>query len=299
MQPGAFETLTEALERHRSSSPTTKIHYYPPQPQQHSRSPSPTAVDTNSKSADIYDYFVSRSPGSGYSTPPFDSPLIREAPGNFIDPNESAGLPGNENSEAHARHEASKLVQAHTRKKGFKTGFRWKEVKSKKLKTKANRTSPPNSNERSHFKALNSMTPDIEQDAESISRQWPTSGGVLSTLLTLYNQETGASTPALSQSSYDGHSESEHRGQASAEGMLRRSGSFIKRMHTRGDSQSSLLGMGVRTPNTRNAGGVFGPLIASTGNLSGVAAPAPSRLQPNIKRPGYHLSRCVLLSPSM
>lgn len=46
-------------------------------------------------------------------------------------------------------------------------------------------------------------------------------------------------------------------------------------------------------PQTRNAGGVFGSLIASTGNITAVAAPISSRLQPDVKRPGYHLSRSV------
>jgi hypothetical protein len=38
---------------------------------------------------------------------------------------------------------------------------------------------------------------------------------------------------------------------------------------------------------------VIGPLIAGTGNLAGMASPASSALQPNVKRPGYHLSRFV------
>ena len=36
---------------------------------------------------------------------------------------------------------------------------------------------------------------------------------------------------------------------------------------------------------------VIGSLIASTGNLAGIAAPVHSQLQPNVKRPGYRLSR--------
>ncbi|KIP04642.1 hypothetical protein PHLGIDRAFT_109285 [Phlebiopsis gigantea 11061_1 CR5-6] len=42
---------------------------------------------------------------------------------------------------------------------------------------------------------------------------------------------------------------------------------------------------------TRKNPGVFGALVASTGNISGAAAPASSTLAPNLKRPGYHLSR--------
>ncbi|KAJ6550865.1 hypothetical protein DFH09DRAFT_925648 [Mycena vulgaris] len=44
----------------------------------------------------------------------------------------------------------------------------------------------------------------------------------------------------------------------------------------------------------RNGGGVVGALIASTGNISGAAAPVASQLAPNIHRPGYHLSRYSL-----
>ncbi|KAK7053318.1 pheromone-regulated protein prm10 [Paramarasmius palmivorus] len=51
------------------------------------------------------------------------------------------------------------------------------------------------------------------------------------------------------------------------------------------------LGKGARPAQARNAGGVFGSLIASTGNISGAAAPANSTIMPNVKRPGYHLSR--------
>ncbi|KAJ7687847.1 hypothetical protein B0H17DRAFT_939050 [Mycena rosella] len=45
------------------------------------------------------------------------------------------------------------------------------------------------------------------------------------------------------------------------------------------------------TPKQKPRGGTLGALIASTGNISGAAAPVPAQLAPNIKRPGYHLSR--------
>lgn len=57
----------------------------------------------------------------------------------------------------------------------------------------------------------------------------------------------------------------------------------------------SVFGHVARPAAARNAGGVFGPLIASTGNIAGVAAPHASTLQPNVKRPGYSLSRFALL----
>ncbi|KAJ3921590.1 hypothetical protein F5877DRAFT_35686 [Lentinula edodes] len=46
-----------------------------------------------------------------------------------------------------------------------------------------------------------------------------------------------------------------------------------------------------RPPQARNAGGVFGSLIASTGNITGAAAPTPSTLAPNVDRPGFNLTR--------
>jgi hypothetical protein len=72
----------------------------------------------------------------------------------------------------------------------------------------------------------------------------------------------------------------------------------IGRSHARTGSQSSLASKFHILPpkQPRNSAGVLGALIASTGNISGAAAPAPSQLAPNIKRPGYHLSRSVPLS---
>ncbi|KAG9081112.1 hypothetical protein FRC06_005813, partial [Ceratobasidium sp. 370] len=46
-----------------------------------------------------------------------------------------------------------------------------------------------------------------------------------------------------------------------------------------------------RPAAARSGAGVFGGLIASTGNIAGAAAPAASTLGPETKRPGYHLSR--------
>ena len=54
-----------------------------------------------------------------------------------------------------------------------------------------------------------------------------------------------------------------------------------------------------RPAQARSAGGVFGALIAGAGNLSGVAAPAPSAVAPDVKRPGWHLSRYSLSDDAM
>ncbi|KAG7092611.1 hypothetical protein E1B28_008954 [Marasmius oreades] len=61
--------------------------------------------------------------------------------------------------------------------------------------------------------------------------------------------------------------------------------------HSLCPSLTSLNPFSSRPAQARNAAGVIGPLIASTANLSGAAAPVNSRIVPNVKRPGYHLSR--------
>lgn len=68
----------------------------------------------------------------------------------------------------------------------------------------------------------------------------------------------------------------------------------VERTHRRKGSETSLatkLHLPATKQKQRNGGGVLGALIASTGNISGAAAPASSTLAPNMKRPGYHLSR--------
>ncbi|KAF9075413.1 hypothetical protein BDP27DRAFT_1257105 [Rhodocollybia butyracea] len=53
-----------------------------------------------------------------------------------------------------------------------------------------------------------------------------------------------------------------------------------------------LLRLGTYRPvQSRNAGGVFGSLIASTGNITGAAAPTASTVAPNVDRPGFTLTR--------
>jgi hypothetical protein len=50
-----------------------------------------------------------------------------------------------------------------------------------------------------------------------------------------------------------------------------------------------------RPRRERNAAGVWGPLITSTsGTLVAAAAPTHSVIAPDVKRPGYHLSRYVI-----
>ncbi|KAL1741632.1 hypothetical protein HDZ31DRAFT_45008 [Schizophyllum fasciatum] len=60
--------------------------------------------------------------------------------------------------------------------------------------------------------------------------------------------------------------------------------------------QASKVPRHQKNPSERAGGGVFASLVASTGNISGAAAPAPSSIAPSLKRPGYHLSRYSLES---
>ncbi|KAJ7808080.1 hypothetical protein B0H14DRAFT_2871360 [Mycena olivaceomarginata] len=149
-------------------------------------------------------------------------------------------------------------------------------------------------------------------------------GGLLSALLTLYNDAgppSGTSTPAASTPGTEEPPElpwvtpppaaktfsslaqvdEDERAPGTARTSPSERGSStppsprvdpVGRSHPRSGSQSSLAKFHLLpSKKPRNGAGVLGALIASTGNISGVAAPVPSQLAPNIKRPGYHLSR--------
>jgi hypothetical protein len=120
-------------------------------------------------------------------------------------------------------------------------------------------------------------------------------GGLLSALLSLYNADqglpSGMMTPGSAGGSIRGNTDSWDRpsnvsttGYSTPETATPRSGA-----QTPTKKFSTLFGQ--RPPVERNAAGVIGSLIASTGNIAGPAAPKNSQLGPNLKRPGYHLSR--------
>ena len=187
---------------------------------------------------------------------------------NYIDPDERAGLPG-VNIERSSQATASKAVEMH------KHGIfgRWRH-------------------RRDRSKSPNTRPSDVERDGQSPAVVPQSSGqGVLSALLMLYENATAASssaslTPRLSpgscrdspdgarRTSPDAHSGRSERAQPSF---------FTRPLKT--------LGVSDLPPQTRNAAGVFGPLIASTGNITGAAAPKHSTIAPSVKRPGFHLSR--------
>ncbi|KAJ8078940.1 pheromone-regulated protein prm10 [Marasmius tenuissimus] len=260
--PKAFNSLTSALERHKSqqlpSRSTTDanpvlndnetetkrrpslIHYFPPR-----RNRSIPRINTQSLSPESHNRYSSASPPttSTNSPPTFpNSPVNRadpprpiEVPGQFIEPNERAGLPGTTNPEAFAEREAANIVRAHTtRRKGFFRGFR-----SGNRHSKSKPSGDPTDNRvKSHDYAagpghaptnvehltagVDAPRPhDLERDADTASIQTtastadivPPNSGILSALLALYNSQqrtndeydrlssttSGASTPAFEE----------------------------------------------------------------------------------------------------
>ncbi|KAJ7214244.1 hypothetical protein B0H12DRAFT_367563 [Mycena haematopus] len=261
--PNAFENLTTALERHKSASPEPRIHYFPPR----------TIPPINT--------------GHSPSTPP--SPT-HQVPGNYISPHEDAGLPGTSDLEDYSRRAASQVVRAHTRK-GFFSGFGAKRAKKQKARDR--------NGDNHEYKPAN----DVEQDLLGAAPLNPAlGGGMLSTLLTLYNDgaetNSGASTPGTEdppELPWITPSPSAKTLLPVEESPPSTPSPPSDRMHARNGSQSSLAKFHLLPPKKpRNSAGVVGALIASTANISGVAAPVPSQLAPNLKRPGYHLSRYSL-----
>lgn len=156
-------------------------------------------------------------------------------------------------------------------------------------------------------------------------------GGVLSSLLALYdhhNLRSGQSTPSREVTDDEGenpffkeHVERMRKRSQEGFGRHRRHHSAAasvpvqqSQSHSQSESNSTAtpnplshappspsagftlslpkaLKPSARPPAARSAAGVFGGLIASTGNISGAAAPAASTVAPSAKRPGYHLSR--------
>ncbi|KAG6875705.1 hypothetical protein C0993_007895 [Termitomyces sp. T159_Od127] len=317
LDPAAFERLTQALERHKASL-TARVHHYPPQPE-------PAHTMDISELGSTPRIPISRAPQSYPSLSGMQSNASSPAassgstsphhyvPGNYIDATERVGLPGT-SGPLIVQRQAEKVVDSHMRKsrlgEKLKLGKRWN--KTKKMRYGGSRLAESEENT------------DIERYA-GIETPKMRGNGVLSTLLSLYGQDSdlvsGTPTPGgcslVDSPDPDRlrlHSREDH-------GMLHRPGSRVPvtphQLHTMTDTapespslsrQSTLLGTETKeskfqqlSPSvliqrhkrtkTRNGGGVFGPLIASTGNLTGVVAPTQSQLQPDIKRPGYRLSR--------
>ncbi|KAJ7715205.1 DUF1212-domain-containing protein [Mycena metata] len=317
--PAAFETLTTALERHQSLSPAPpepRIHYFPP------RRP-PPIYTTHEQRLSAAPTFASESEGE-LSVPP--SPT-RVVPGNYISPHEDAGLPGTSDLEEYSRRAANKVARAHTSRKGFFAslgGKRLRRQRRDKEGGKGTSTSTSTSTHpyaRTHDRtASTDADTDVESDLRGAAPMNPAlglggGGGVLSALLTLYNEggDTGTPTTVSPRPPPDAGRPPSSSPPARRASPPHTSSSTpsppnpsrpqtvdpLGRSHNarHAGSHSSLAAkakfaiLPASTQNRRNGAGVLGALIASTGNIAGAAAPAPSTLAPNIKRPGYHLSR--------
>ncbi|KAH6905126.1 pheromone-regulated membrane protein Prm10 [Coprinopsis sp. MPI-PUGE-AT-0042] len=139
-------------------------------------------------------------------------------------------------------------------------------------------------------------------------------GGILSSLLELYrHQEAGSITPSehnlastCSSTVTSGFSTPCDSGWQSPSGDSGPGtphsfddGSRRKSRFPRPRLTLPSLGLVPRHKRARSGGGVIGALIATTGNLGGVAAPVNSQLQPDLTRPGFTLSRlkiCLALA---
>ncbi|KAJ7843969.1 hypothetical protein B0H13DRAFT_131525 [Mycena leptocephala] len=299
--PNAFENLTTALERHQSTSPSApRIHYFPPRPATLSR------INTHHPPilpSDQSEHGLSTATASSDGDPSVPPSPTHQVPGNYIGPNEDAGLPGTSDLEDYSRRAASKVVRSHTRKGFFSGRLNLRKHKARDG-GKSNSDYAPVDNR--------AGSDDVEQNLSNSGPMNPAlGGGVLSALLTLYNDtgetNSGTSTPGIEKSPWVTPPPSakqlllvEEVPRAGSSSHLRHGSASpsppedpIGRSHARTGSQSSLASKFHILPpkQPRNSAGVLGALIASTGNISGAAAPAPSQLAPNIKRPGYHLSR--------
>ena len=351
-QPEAFQTLTHALERHRSSSLDQDAR--------------PTIIPLTSLAP------TSLSPGPSLPASLPDSPELspshtrahtHDVPGEvFIDRHETAGLPGRD-VEQYAQAQAERVLRAHKRNFFLRSRHGRRSSSSERPKSKSKNQSDPESPAdgknkgknplRSFFKEFTSGAgADVEKSAEArlaskdLDRgRRPAGTGVLGTLLSIYEpasaMQSGATTPAREYESYD---EAESRptspGPYPYNGAVSMSASSSAAMmppppvpqshsssnnnnthnnHTHNykttvypsgtTSSSSTASLRPpthpwtrtpffgesRPPKTRSGAGVFGPLIAGAGNIAGPAAPTAVTVAPDLKRPGYHLSRCVLV----
>lgn len=320
LDPSAFETLTDALERHQSSSPASLPRLETVLTRE--------STSTSSESA----------PQSEYPSPSHDVP--GEA---FIDPSETAGLPG-AGTERHSVQQAQQVINAHRRGilgnwKGWHHHHHHHHTESTDA-SGSNKHGNSSSNRHSNggimrqrkkqrrkakWRLPGSATTDTESDVEKSadSPQTPLGPprhtGVLSALLSLYDANDAASatvgTPSI-RSSFDESRPSSgffppsrtitQDSMRSEPGRRSQSPSRERTPRWAGSANASVASLTnlrlpkpwgeSRPPHTRNGAGVFGPLIASTGNIAGAAAPNNAALAPSIKRPGYHLSRYSLES---
>ncbi|KAH9049767.1 hypothetical protein EDB83DRAFT_2507273 [Lactarius deliciosus] len=265
LDPAAFQTLAHALERHRSSS----------------ASPLPVTAAPSHQSR--LSHSSTTSPVG--SSPGPDSPKIllpeTNVPGEaFIEPNERAGLPmlrseDKEGPFSDSEARAATVVRAHSVNPFSRSFFR-----------RRSRSTPvrPNKSEDTEKAAAADTTPPMTR----------AHGGILAALLALYDQgsDSASMSSTVRTESGRGTPEPPHSSGSPSHSFMDLASAPGRRL---ADMSRALHLPEQRPPRERNAGGVWGSLITSTtGTLVGAAAPAHSSIAPDIKRPGYHLSRYSL-----
>ncbi|KIY69038.1 DUF1212-domain-containing protein [Cylindrobasidium torrendii FP15055 ss-10] len=273
--PMALDYFTKALKEHQqetqavlpleattstSTAPTARIHYFPPQ-----QPAAPSFTIQSSPPVVIPD-------ASTLEPTPITSSIgSHSVPGTYIDPNETAGLP-NVTDDQYTQ--AANIVRAHTRGKARAHGL---HLNLHGLRAR----------ERSRERVR-----DEEKDA--VNPKLGHGSGVLGALLSLYNDQTIASAlPTPIEERAEPSWSSNSKSQAAVSSISTPSSSpgdekdaFLRR--------SNSLKSFARSKDRNSSSSAIASLIASTGNISGPAAPKSSQLQPDVKRPGYHLSRYSL-----
>jgi hypothetical protein len=265
LDPGAFQTLTHALERHRSSSVSASPHSAVAAPPLQPRLSTSSSVESSSGP---------------------DSPKIlshnTNVPGEaFIEPGERAGLPMQRSgskkdqfSDSEAR--AATVVRAHSVNPFSRRFFR--------RRTRPTPARPSKSENTDTEKAA---------AADATSPMTRAHGGILSALLALYDHDSDSASISSTLRTSSGRVTPEpHSHESPTHSFIDLASASGRRL---ADMSKSLHLPETRPSRERNAAGVFGSLIASTtGTLVGAAAPTHSAIAPDIKRPGYHLSRYSL-----
>ncbi|KAI9454482.1 hypothetical protein BJY52DRAFT_725267 [Lactarius psammicola] len=264
LDPAAFQTLTHALERHRSSSASPLPTVTAPRPQSRlSHSSTPSSVGSR----------------SGPDSPKILLPETNVPGEAFIEPDERAGLPmlrsedkKGRSSDSEAR--AATVVRAHSVNPFSRHFFRRRSRST---------TARPEKSEDTEKAAEADTTPPMTR----------AHGGILAALLALYDQESDSTSMTSTLRTRSGRGTPEpHSGDSPNHSLLDLASAPGRRL---ADMSKALHLPEPRPSRERNSAGVFGSLIASTtGTLVGAAAPTHSSIAPDIKRPGYHLSRYSL-----
>lgn len=250
-QPTGFQTLTHALEHHRtgSESPPPAI---------------PTSFLLSRPSQSYTPSSVGSSMPPSPRLPSFDINIPGES---FIEPHERAGLPvprtqhkGEHKFPESVLH-ATHVVRAHSRNPFSKRFYR----------------------QRSRSTSWTNGSTDEEGEGQTNPPMTRAHGGILAALLTLYDRESDVASVSDTQEPRPRISPTH-----SLHDLVSASGRGLATV-------SKALHLPEPRPRKeRNAAGVWGPLIASTtGTLVGATAPTHSTIAPDVKRPGYHLSRYV------